>query len=150
MPLSVFDVYHHLDPRTVQRSIDYVPVDLQTEQDLLLLKNLNDDADLLLPVTSTGHRMNDVDSIKSISNPVARDLLISRLQPLGVEDTSINEGLTDEEIANNVVDKDMTYSNIVDHVHELNDYINEGIKIDEDNNPPVDVPSIVEPNEPVE
>ena len=92
--------------------------------------------------------MNDVDSIKTIGNPVGREMLLSRLIPIGVENLLLNEGLTDDQIADLVIDKDTTYSDIMAQIADLNDYVDEGIKIDLDNNPPVDVPPITDPIEP--
>lgn len=83
--ISVYDLYSHLTVNTVSKCIDRsdsYQKNLQIEADKLYLEDLNNDADLLLPVMSNGHRMNDVDSIKTLTNPVARDILVSRLQPL--------------------------------------------------------------------
>lgn len=140
MALSVYDVYGHLPKRKIDEVIEFnanYPRDRQDDNDLVYLKKLNDDADLLMPVNSDGRRINDIDAMNDITNPLARDILISRMKSNGSQPFD-NYGLSDEEIANNVVPKDSTFSDTYNMVNELNEYVNEGAELDKINEQPIE------------
>lgn len=132
MPVHPHDIYHHLPSSKVDKAIEFTqsyPSSRQTEADIMYLTKINEDADLLLPVMSDGKRITDIDSLSQISNPVARDMLLSRMVPNGSNDLD-NSGLSDDQIAENVIPKDSTFSDVHNMIQDLDDYVREGADMD--------------------
>lgn len=143
--LTVNSLYPHLTEDAINSNKEFCEnykFDYQTDDDVMYLQTINEEVDMLTPVLSSGWRMSDIDAINSTSNPLVRDMLLSRMKPSGSSD-NINEGLSDEEIADNVVSKYTSLSDI-DSAHS--DYTTlreemENAPVDESS---VDVPPVTE------
>ena len=139
--LTVKSLYPHLSEDVINSNIEFCEnykFDYQTDDDVMYLQTINEEADMLTPVLSSGWRMSDIDSINSTSNPVVRDMLLSRMQHTGPA-YNLNEGLSDEEIADNVVSKYTSLSDI-DSAHSVYNSLREEME-----NAPIDETSVVEP-----
>ena len=143
--LTVKSLYPHLSEDDINSNKEFCEnykFDYQTDDDVMYLQTINDEADMLTPVLSTGWRMSDIDAINSTNNPLVRDMLLARMARSSSAD-DINQGLSDEEIADNVVSKYTSLSDI-DSAHS--DYNSlreemENVPIDE---PSTDVPPVTE------
>ena len=115
------DLYPHLSSEYIQEnenfssSYDYEKI--VTESDKLLQKKLNEDADLINPVSAYGHRVSDIDAINQIEDVRLQNILIARLQPLGQE---IKSDLTDEQLLDVVIRRNMTSSEVSAYADEYN------------------------------
>ena len=115
------DLYPHLSSEYIQEnetfSFAYDYEKIVTESDRLLHKKLNDEADLLNPVTAYGHRISDIDAINQIEDIRLQNILMARLQPLG---QNINSDLTDEQLLDVVIRRNMTSSEVSAYADEYN------------------------------
>ena len=140
--LTVKSLYPHLSEDVINSNKEFCEnykFDYQTDDDVMYLQTINEEADMLTPVLSSGWRMSDIDSINSTSNPLVRDMLLSRMQRTGSAD-NLNEGLSDDEIADNVVSKYTSLSDI-DSAHSVYNTLREEME-----NAPIDETSVVEPS----
>ena len=139
--LTVKSLYPHLSEDAINSNKEFCEnykFDYQTDDDVMYLQAINEEADMLTPVLSSGWRMSDIDAINSTSNPLVRDMLLSRMQRTGSSD-NLNEGLSDEEIADNVVSKYTSLSDI-DSAHSDYNTLREEME-----NAPVVDPPVVDP-----
>lgn len=115
------DLYPHLSSVYIQEnenfSQSYDVENLVTESDRLLHKKLNNDADLLNPVSAFGHRVSDIDSINQIEDIRLQNILMARLQPLGQD---VQSNLTDEQLLDVVIRRNMTSSEVSAYADEYN------------------------------
>ena len=115
------DLYPHLSSEYIQENEKFSNVyDVEktvTESDRLLHKKLNDDADLLNPVSAFGHRVSDIDAINQIEDIRLQNILMARLQPLGQD---VQSNLTDEQLLDVVIRRNMTSSEVSAYADEYN------------------------------
>ena len=119
--IKTCDLYPHLSNEYIQEnetfSNNYDTSVTVTESDRLLHKKLNDEADLLNPVSAYGHRVSDIDAINQIEDIRLQNILVSRLQPLG---NDIKSNLTDEQLLDVVIRRNMTSSEVSAYSDEYN------------------------------
>ena len=119
--LKPCDLYPHLSSEYIQEnenfSNSYDFENTITESDRLLNKKLNDEADLLNPVSAYGHRISDIDAINQIEDIRLQNILMSRLQPLGQD---VQSDLTDEQLLDVVIRRNMTSSEVSAYADEYN------------------------------
>ena len=84
---------------------------------MLLHKKLNDEADLLNPISAYGHRVCDIDAINQIEDIRLQNILVARLQPLGKD---VQSNLTDEQLLDVVIRRNITSSEVSDYATEYN------------------------------
>ena len=90
-----------------------------TDVDILLQKQLNDDADLLLPIDSTGWRISDIEAVNTATDPRYQNILLQRFKQLGVNpDTT---GLSDEQLLQLVVSRNLSNTDLSAMAQELID-----------------------------
>lgn len=115
------DLYPHLSSEYIQENElfaqSYDSSIQLTESDKLLLKKLNDEADLLNPVSAYGHRISDIDAINQIQDIRLQNVLMARLQPLGQD---MRSDLTDEQLLDVVIRRNMTSSEVSAYADEYN------------------------------
>ena len=115
------DLYPHLSSEYIQENENFSSAydyeQIVTESDKLLSKKLNEDADLLNPVSAYGHRISDIDAINQIEDIRLQNILISRLQPLGKD---VQSNLTDDELLDVVIRRNITSSEVSDYATEYN------------------------------
>ena len=111
--IKTCDLYPHLSSEYIKAnenfSKDYDVNNLVTESDRLLYRNLNEEADLLTPVSAFGHRVSDIDSINLVEDIRLQNILMARLQPLGQD---IQSNLSDEQLLDVVIRRNMTSSEV--------------------------------------
>ena len=119
--IKTCDLYPHLSNEYIKEnetsSNNYDTSFTVTESDRLLHKNLNDEADLLNPVSAYGHRFSDIDAINQIEDIRLQNILMSRLQPLGKD---VQSNLTDDQLLDVVIRRNMTSSEVSDYATEYN------------------------------
>ena len=108
-------------PEKVEKFINVVPVD---DPLLVSSKAATEFADTVNPVCKeTGMRRNDIDVAMTCSDPSLRNTLLSGLSkdvdPLGTD----NSGLSDDEIAEQAIPRNLHISDITDAGDVVNDYI---------------------------
>lgn len=119
--MSTFKIkalYPHLSQEAIDEMVKFhenYNYDNDTDSDRLLSKKLNDEADMLQPVMSSGWRCTDIDSIDQIQDIRAQNILLSRLKPMGPQ--SEND-LTDEELIENVIPRNLTSTYVQDMASE--------------------------------
>lgn len=91
------------------------------ESDIILNKKLNDEADILTPVLSTGWPISDVDSINEVQDARLQNILIARLQPQG---SDIPNNYTDEQLLDMVIRRNLTSQEVSEMANEYN-YLSE-------------------------
>ena len=109
--INPIDLYPHLSPEEVE-AINNHTVDfdsLYTESDVLNFKKLNDDANLLSPILSSGWPQSDIDAINEVSDIRLQNVLIARLQPLG---NNPENNLSDDELIDTVIRRNLTSSEV--------------------------------------
>lgn len=126
--IKTCDLYPHLSNEYIQENVQfsqsYDPNSLVTESDKLLVKKLNDEADLLNPVSAYGHRVSDIDAINQVEDIRLQNILMARLQPLGQD---IHSDLTDEQLLDVVIRRNITSSEVSAYADEYN-YLKEESK----------------------
>ena len=119
--IKTCDLYPHLSNEYIQEnetfSNNYDTSVTVTESDRLLHKKLNDEADLLNPVSAYGHRVSDIDAINQIEDIRLQNILMARLQPLGQD---MKSDLTDEQLLDVVIRRNMTSSEVSAYADEYN------------------------------
>ena len=119
--IKTCDLYPHLSSEYIQEnekfSKTYDVEIVVTESDRLLHAKLNQDADLLNPISAYGHRVSDIDAINQIEDIRLQNILMARLQPLGQD---IHTDLTDEQLLNVVIRRNMTSSEVSAYADEYN------------------------------
>lgn len=112
--LTVKSLYPHLNDAYIkqnQKFCDkYSHADTQTESDRLLVRKLNEEADVVSPVMSNGWRINDIDAINKCNDPRLYNILLSRLVSQNADD--INHGLSDDELLARVVPRNLMASEV--------------------------------------
>ena len=73
--------------------------------------------DLLNPVSAYGHRISDIDAINQIEDIRLQNILMARLQPLGKD---VRSDLTDEQLLDVVIRRNMTSSEVSAYADEYN------------------------------
>lgn len=126
--IKTCDLYPHLSSEYIKMnekfSKDYDVNNLVTESDRLLYRNLNEEADLLNPVSAFGHRVSDIDSINLVEDIRLQNILMARLHPLGQD---IQSNLSDEQLLDVVIRRNMTTSEVSAYADEYN-YLKEESK----------------------
>lgn len=121
--LSKQDLYPHLTSDYLKENekfnSKYNFADLASESDKINHKRLNDEADVLNPLTALGWRSSDIDSLQLVQDARLQNILIARLQPLGNEMVS---NLTDEQLVETVIRRNLTSSEVSDLQNEY-DYL---------------------------
>lgn len=119
--IKTCDLYPHLSSEYIQDNVQfsqsYDASTLITESDKLLSKKLNDEADLLNPLSAYGHRVSDIDAINQIQDIRLQNVLMARLQPLGQD---MKSDLTDEQLLDVVIRRNMTSSEVSAYADEYN------------------------------
>ena len=117
--LSKQDLYPHLSSAYFKENekfnSKYNFADLASESDKLNHKRINDEADVLNPLTALGWRSSDIDSLQQVQDVRLQNILIARLQPLGTEMVS---NLTDEQLVETVIRRNLTSSEVSDLQNE--------------------------------
>ena len=115
------DLYPHLSSEYIQENENFSSAydyeQIVTESDKLLHKKLNEEADLLNPISAYGHRISDIDAINQIEDIRLQNILMARLQPLGKD---IQSDLTDEQLLDVVIRRNMTSSEVSAYADEYN------------------------------
>ena len=121
--LSKQDLYPHLSIAYLKENDKFTAkynfADLASDSDKLNHKRLNDEADVLNPLTALGWRSSDIDSLQAVQDVRLQNILIARLQPLGTEMVS---NLTDEQLVETVIRRNLTSSEVSDLQNEY-DYL---------------------------
>lgn len=121
--LSKQDLYPHLTSAYLKENEKFTSkynfADLASESDKINHKRLNDEADVLNPLTALGWRSSDIDSLQQVQDVRLQNILIARLQPLGTEMVS---NLTDEQLVETVIRRNLTSSEVSDLQNEY-DYL---------------------------
>ena len=119
--IKTIDLYPHLSSEYIQVnaafSDNYDVENTITESDCLLSKKLNEDADLLNPISAYGHRVSDIDAINQVEDIRLQNILMARLQPLG---KNVQSDLTDEQLLDVVIRRNMTSSEVSAYADEYN------------------------------
>ena len=119
--IKICDLYPHLSNEYIQDNVQfsqsYDPNSLVTESDKLLIKKLNDEADLLMPISAYGHRVSDIDAINQVEDIRLQNILVARLQPLGRD---VQSKLSDEQLLDVVIRRNMTSTEVSDYANEFN------------------------------
>lgn len=119
--IKICDLYPHLSSESIQENENFSKAyDFEktvTESDRLLYAKLNEDADLLNPISAYGHRVSDIDAINQIEDVRLQNILIARLQPLGQD---IQSNLSDEQLLDVVIRRNMTSSEVSAYADEYN------------------------------
>ena len=128
--IKTCDLYPHLSNEYIQDNVQYSQSydssTLTTESDKLLLKKLNEEADLLNPVSAYGHRVSDIDAINQIEDIRLQNILMARFQPLGQD---VQSNLTDEQLLDVVIRRNMTSSEVSAYADEYNYLKNESKRL---------------------
>lgn len=108
-------------PEKVEKFINVVPDD---DPLLVSSKAATEFADTVNPVCKeTGMRRNDIDVAMTCSDPSLRNTLLSGLSkdvdPIGTD----NMGLSDDEIANQAIPRNLHISDIIDAGDVVNEYL---------------------------
>ena len=115
--INPIDLYPHLSPEQVE-TINNHTVDfdsLYSESDVLNFKKLNDEANLVSPILSSGWPQSDIDAINEVTDIRLQNVLIARLQPLGNDPEN---NLSDDELLESVIRRNLTSSEVEDYASE--------------------------------
>lgn len=89
-----------------------------TQSDKLLEKKLNQEADVIQPIMSSGWRCSDIESLESVQDIRVQNIIASRLVPTG--DLINTEGMTDEQLIDNVIPRNLLSSTVSAYADEAN------------------------------
>lgn len=125
--LTVQGLFPHLDDKYLtenQKFNDKYNYDnYVTESDKLLSKKLNEEANIIQPILpSTGWRQSDVDSLNNVTDVRIQNIMLSRMKYIEAPNA---EGLTDEQLIDNAIPRNLMSS-------EIGDYANEAIQLKQD------------------
>ena len=115
--INPIDLYPHLSSETVETINSHFidPDSLRSGSDVLNFKKLNDDANLLTPIMSSGWPQSDIDAINEVTDIRLQNVLIARLQPLG---DNPENNLSDDELIDTVIRRNLTSSEVDDYASE--------------------------------
>ena len=104
-------VYHWLSDAEydVCLSRTYVPV-YESEVDKVYLEQINKEVDLVCPVSETGWRCSDIETLKRTDNPVLQQKIINSMSQKVTDYDTTN--ISDDEIADMVVPRNLNMSTI--------------------------------------
>lgn len=112
--LHPYSLYPHLTQDEIDQIIEnnknYDISKNVTESDKLLSQKINEEADLLQPVMSSGWRCSDIDSLSMRLDVRAQNIILSRMKAIPTP-TSDNS-LTDEQLVESVIPRNLMSSEV--------------------------------------
>lgn len=120
-----------LSAKRVNQANSFVPVRPDDSLSEAYVKKLQSDLDIFCPVTSTGFRCSDIDSLQSCHDTVVFNQLVGRMQPVMSAQSFDTSYMSDDDIAVNVIPKDVTLNDVHELASALDTSLKQPVKADD-------------------